>query len=180
MTCIVGIQDRRRVVIAGDSAGVSGYGIDVRADEKVFERDGYAFGFAGSFRMGQILRYDSELPEPPRALGDLDAFMVRDFVGAVRAAFERAGWLRKTHEVESGGIFLVGVRGRLFCVESDFQVAKSANGYTAIGCGDDLALGVLHTTRRGAWTPEERAQLALEAAAHHNGGVRAPFHAVAA
>lgn len=180
MTCIVGIQEKRRVVIAGDSAGVAGYSITVRADEKVFERDGYLFGFTSSFRMGQILRYDADLPEPPRKGTDLDAFMVREFVPAVRAAFERAGFLRKTYEVESGGTFLVGVCGRLFAIESDFQVAKTVDGYLACGVGDDLALGVLHATRKQGWTPEERVQLALEAAAHHNGGVCPPFHAVAA
>lgn len=180
MTCIVGIQHKRRVVIAGDSAGVAGYSITVRADQKVFERDGYIFGFTSSFRMGQILRYDAELPALPRRSDDLDAFMVREFVPALRTAFEKAGWLRKAHEVQTGGTFLVGLLGRLFVVDSDFQIGRAVDGYMAVGCGDDLALGVLHATRAGGWGPEIRARMALEAAAHHNAGVCGPFHAVAA
>lgn len=144
MTCIVGIQHRRRVVIAGDSAGVAGYSVTVRADEKVFERDGYLFGFCGSFRMGNILRYTAELPPPPPRGADLDAFLVREFVPAIRTAF------------------------------------KAVDNYMAVGCGDDLALGVLHATRRGGWEPEDRARLALEAAAYHSGGVCGPFFMVAA
>jgi hypothetical protein len=180
MTCIVGIQHRRRVVIAGDSAGVAGYSVTVRADEKVFARDGFLFGFTSSFRMGQILRYDAELPAVPGRGADLTAFMVREFVPAVRKAFSEGGFLTKRNEEESGGTFLVGLRGNLFSVESDFQVGRAVDGYMAVGVGDDLALGVLHATRRGGWDPELRATLALEAAAYHNGGVCAPFHAVAA
>lgn len=180
MTCIVGIQHKRRVLIAGDSAGVAGYSVTVRADEKVFARDGYLFGFTSSFRMGQILRYDAELPAVPGRGADLDAFMVSEFVPAARQAFEQGGYLTKRNETESGGTFLVGVRGVLFCVDSDFQVGKSVDKYMAVGCGDDLALGALHATRRGGWDPEIRARLALEAAAHHSAGVCGPFHAVAA
>ena len=36
MTCIVGIADGAKVWIGGDSAGVAGWSLTVRADEKVF------------------------------------------------------------------------------------------------------------------------------------------------
>jgi len=39
---------------------------------------------------------------------------------------------------EAGGTFLVGYRGRLFRVDSDYQVGESVNNYCAVGCGADL------------------------------------------
>ena len=35
MTCIVGIVENDHVYIAGDSAGVAGYHLDLRADSKL-------------------------------------------------------------------------------------------------------------------------------------------------
>jgi hypothetical protein len=36
MTCIVGLVDKGDVYIGGDSAGVAGLSLSIRADEKVF------------------------------------------------------------------------------------------------------------------------------------------------
>ena len=52
MTCIVGLIDGRRVWMGGDSAGVSGLDITVRADAKVFRNGDFLIGFTSSFRMG--------------------------------------------------------------------------------------------------------------------------------
>lgn len=57
MTCIVGLVDGDRVILGGDSAGIAGWHLQLRADEKVFRNGPYAIGFTTSFRMGQILRY---------------------------------------------------------------------------------------------------------------------------
>lgn len=84
MTCIVGMVEGGRVWIGGDSAGVAELELTVRADEKVFTNGPYVFGFTSSFRMGQLLRYKLKPPKPPR-FGDLMAFMVNDFIEAVRS-----------------------------------------------------------------------------------------------
>jgi hypothetical protein len=51
MTCIVGLVDGGRVWLGGDSAGVSGWDLTVRADRKVFRNGPYVMGFTTSFRM---------------------------------------------------------------------------------------------------------------------------------
>lgn len=99
--------------------------------------------------------------------------MTTTFIDAVRECLKAGGWLSKSNDREEGGVFLVGTQGRLFAVYSDFQVGSSSNGYAAVGCGDALALGSLHSTiGRGA---RHRVTAALEAASHHNAGVSAPF-----
>lgn len=170
MTCIVGVQHEGRVYIGGDSAGLYDYQITVRADVKVFTNGPYVMGFAGSFRMGQLLHHSLKAPVPK---GNLDRFMVTTFVDAARDCMDRGGFLTIKNNVTEGGQFLVGVNGRLFCVEGDFQVGASRDDYMAIGCGDDVAFGSLYATR--GEKPRPRIKKALEAAAHHSAGVRAPF-----
>jgi len=170
VTCIVGIQHSGRVYIGGDSAGVSGYSLTLRADAKVFRVGPYVMGFTSSFRMGQLLRYAFN---PPRPTGDLDKFMATVFVDAVRATLKDGGWLTKTSEQEEGGTFLVGARGTLYAVHSDFQIARTIAGYDAVGCGAELALGSLHST--SGRQPRARVLAALSAAEAHSSGVAGPF-----
>ena len=63
MTCIVGLVHEGVVYIGGDSAGVAGLSLVVRADEKVLRNGDFLMGFTTSFRMGQLLRYKLD---PPR------------------------------------------------------------------------------------------------------------------
>lgn len=170
MTCIVGLADNGKVYIGGDSAGVLDYAISVRADTKVFRNGPYLMGFTTSFRMGQLLHHTFK---PPTPKGNLERFMVRDFVPSVMECLTDGGWLTTKDGAREGGTFLVGVHGQLFCVESDFQVGRTVNGYQSVGCGSDIALGSLHTSI-GA-KPLTRVRAALHAAAHHSAGVTGPF-----
>lgn len=173
MTAIVGLAHNGAVTIGGDSAGVGDhYSLTVRADSKVFSNGPYVMGFTSSFRMGQLLRWSLKGPEPD---GDLAAFMSTTFVDAVRDTLRAGGWLKKDADREQGGDFLVGVAGRLFCVQSDFQVAEAASGYAAVGCGYQIALGALYATARSRMTPERRLRNALAAAENFSAGVRGPF-----
>ena len=179
MTCIVGIEHKGKVYIAGDSAGVSGYSISVRDDRKVHVIDDFAFGFTSSFRMGQLLAYDFTPPKHPKKKSDMH-YLVSDFVKALRVLYKKGGFLSKEHEQETGGTFLLGYHGKLYTVDSDFQVARTVDGYDACGCGCDLALGALYTLTRQLPTlkPEGVLKSALEASAYHSAGVVAPFHIV--
>lgn len=172
MTAIVGLAHHGAVHLGGDSAGVAGWSLTVRADTKVFHNGPYVMGFTSSFRMGQLLRYTLN---PPRPEGGLERFMATTFIDAVRETLKAGGFLRKDSEVESGGTFLVGVAGRLFMVDSDFQVGEAAAGYAAVGCGHELALGALYATATTRKTPQQRLGIALEAAERFSAGVCGPF-----
>jgi ATP-dependent protease HslVU (ClpYQ) peptidase subunit len=171
VTCIVGIQNNGEVYIGGDSAGVAGMDISVRSDEKVFRTGPFIMGFTTSFRMGQLLRYAFEPPEPPER--DLDRFMVTTFMDAVRDCMRDGGYMRISESQEEGGTFLVGVHGTLYAVHGDFQIGRTRDGYDSVGCGDSYALGSLYATK-GA-DAKIRVRTALQAAAHHSAGVSAPF-----
>ncbi len=173
MTCIAGIVKDGTVWIGGDSAGVGGWYSSVRADRKVFRNGPMIIGFTTSFRMGQLLEY--RLKVPPRADNqDVFAYMVTDFIDAVRDCLKVGGFAAKNSETEKGGDFLVGYEGRLFRICDDYQVGENADGIDSVGCGSDLALGAMYALR----DHDARHTIAtgLSAAAHFNIGVRGPFY----
>lgn len=170
MTCIVGLCQDNHVYVGGDSAGVANWSITVRADTKVFKNGLFILGFTDSFRMGQLLRYS--LISPP-ITGDIYAYMVTVWIDAVRKCLKDGGYAQKKDECESGGQFLVGIHGKLFKIDSDYQVGESTIPYTAIGCGADLALGAMAVTAH--LPPIERLTKALQTAEQHSAGVRGPF-----
>jgi hypothetical protein len=181
VTCIVGVAGHvgapkeAVVYIGGDSAGVDGLDLVVRADAKVFVSGPYAFGFCGSFRMGQLLRYSFKPPRPVMKR-QMDRFMATTFLDAVRDCLRKGGYLHVKDNVEGAentGAFLVGVRGQLFVIEADMQVGMAQDDYIAIGCGAQIAHGSLFTTR--GKPPRERVNIALNAAERHSAGVRRPF-----
>jgi hypothetical protein len=177
MTCIVGLIDEGTVYIGGDSAGVAGFDLSIRADEKVFVNGPFVMGFTTSFRMGQLLRYKFQPPDHPYEkdglLMDTRKYMSTIFIDAVRKCLKDGGYATKINEEESGGTFLVGYKGKLFMVDSDYQVGETLDNYNSVGCGNSIALGCLYVTKDRL--PEERIQLALEAAERYNAGVRGPF-----
>lgn len=178
MTCIVGVTDGKTVTIGGDSAGVAGYDLTVRADAKVWADNGWVFGFTSSFRMGQLLRYGFTPPAMTEGQ-DLDEYMVTSFVGAVRQTLKDGGYASVDSNVERGGTFLVGTRGRLFLIDSDYQVGESGYPFDAVGCGESFALGALHAIG-DKLTPDRRVLRALEIAETCSAGVRGPFKVASA
>lgn len=174
MTAIVGIAEDGKVWIGGDSAGVGGLSMQTRTDPKVFLNGEFVFGYSTSFRMGQLLEYEFSPPMPIEGESGM-AYMVRRFIPCVKDCLSLGGFQAVENGQDSGGTFLVGYRGQLYEIESDYQVARVRQGYHACGCGDDLALGSLHTTAQLGLRPEERIEMALSAAAEFSAGVRGPF-----
>lgn len=177
MTCIVGFAAGQSVFIGGDSAGVSNFDLRLRQDEKVFAKDGMVFGFTSSFRMGQILRYSFDIPYHDPRKDDFN-YLCTDFVDALIKCFKDKGYARIDSNGVSGGVFLVGYKGNLYSVESDFQVTKVRHNYDACGCGDNYALGALRAIEDTEMEPQKRVELALAAAEYFSAGVRSPFTVV--
>lgn len=176
MTCIVGISNGTTVFLGGDSASVGGLDISRTLHPKVFKNGSYVMGYTTSFRMGQLLEF-ATLPEPTKPdCKNLYKFMITKFVPAIRTIFKDGGYLKVKESQENGGTFLVGLKGNLFIVDSDFQVQQKPEHFSACGCGDNVALGALFALRDTP--PRDRLRIALEAAEAYSAGVRSPFHFV--
>lgn len=171
MTCIVGLVDKGDVYLGGDSAGVAGLSLSIRADEKVFINGPFVMGFTTSFRMGQLLRYKFNPAVQTVSQNDMQ-YMVTTFIDAVRSCFSDNGFGSKS----DGGTFLVGYHGQLYTIAGDFQVGIPSENYDSVGSGSDLALGAMHATSK--LDPKKRILSALQAASHFNAGVAAPFRII--
>lgn len=183
MTCIVALKHNKKIYMGGDSLGSSSSTMSktVRLDEKVFIKDEMILGFTSSFRMGQILRYVMKSPERPEGISDME-YLVAHWIPELIEVFDNNGF-RGTKDpddhdsTKTGGNFLLGYRGVLYNIESDFQVGIPAEQYDAIGCGEDLARGSVFTSKRnGLKDPTSIITIALEASEKYSAGVQRPFH----
>ena len=180
MTCIVALKHNDKIFMGGDSLGSSSYTKAVRLDEKVFVKDDMIFGFCGSFRMGQILQYVMTSPERPVGISDMK-YLVAYWIPNLIDVFHDAGYRGDKgaddhEETRTGGQFLLGYKGTLYGIDSDFQVAIPADQYASIGSGQEFALGSIYTSKKaGVKDPIKILTVALEAAETFANGVQQPF-----
>ena len=179
MTCIVAIAQGGTVYMGSDHAASddkSGW-ILSRKDPKVFKVGQYGIAFTDSFRMGQILQYSWIPPKytTTKTNSGLDKFMRTKFIDSVKQAFKDSGFgTIGGSEEDTGGIFIVGVEGRIFTIDEDFHVGENVVNYMAEGSGGMFALGALHATKHQK-NPRMRLKAALEAAAEFSMSVAPPF-----
>lgn len=102
--------------------------------------------------------------------------MCKTFIKAVRDAFRDAGFLTIKDGEESGGIFLVAFKDRLFRIEDDFQVGELYDNFNSVGCGENYAKGALFSTKD--MPTKQRILHALRTAEHFSTGVSGPFHII--
>ena len=172
MTCIVGIVEKDKVYIGGDSAASSSCDLTVMANPKVFIlQDRFIIGYTTSFRMGQIIEHELTVSKHPENMS-LYKFMTTVFVNDLRECLKRQGWAEREKDRESGGTFLIGYQGRLFVIQDDYAVLESADNYSAVGSGWSFALGSLFTSTGSA---KKRIDNALQSAEKHCPSVRGPF-----
>jgi hypothetical protein len=174
MTCVIAVKDSGIVYMGADSAGSNGYTIRSRVDPKLHTVGPFMFGFTTSFRMGQLLAHAFVAPDrDPRV--SVEKFMSTTFINAIRDCLKVGGWAKKEKETEEGGNFLVAYEGRIFNIESDYQVGESALPYEAVGCGAETAMGSLFTTQSMRMDATDRITVALRAAEAFSCGVCGPF-----
>lgn len=171
MTVVVGMVEGSRVYMGADSQGSNGWDKRYRVDKKVFEAHGILYGFTSSYRMGQILKYHSlkfDIPSPDEV--DPYEFVVLTMIPMWKSILAEHGFGKTEQGVTSGGVFLVGFHGRLFRIESDFQVAEHVRPYESVGCGEQYALGALYAADQFDVSVTEKISVAIEAAMEYSNG----------
>lgn len=176
MTCIAGAIKSGELYIGGDTVSISRQdNVRVGARSKVFPLGEFLIGSSGTVRTQQIVQY---LFEPPKVDGDLVAYMVKYFAAALRTAMkEEGGEVTDNGTPEMDARLLVGVRGRLFTVDSGYGVFEARANYAAVGCADQEALAAMFVANKIAKTAnaEEIVRLGLLAAAEFDSNIREPF-----
>lgn len=172
MTLALAIEDGPRVWLAADSAATSTaegvYDQETVREPKVWTRGGWGFGFAGSWRVGALLRLDLDMPRVPRSVDAVERLVQLEFPQRVRAILSR-----EDPEDATSTYLIVAARGAAWS-GTFWDLTRSSHGYAAVGVpGATMALAV--TSRL---SPRARALAVLSAAARHQANVRPPFTVV--
>jgi ATP-dependent protease HslVU (ClpYQ) peptidase subunit len=178
MTLVVGVAENGKVLIGADSA--NSWGNDtarsqVCRNSKVFRVGNLLIGSAGSGRVQNVLRYVS-FPKHPRGMTNFE-YVAHLAAEAVRKAMIEAGAVDRhegnAEEMTGNSSVLIGYRGGLYRMDSDFSVDEAADDFDAVGTGSPYALTVLEVT--GEKPAAERLRLALKATEKNCWSVRRPF-----
>jgi len=170
MTCIIGLEQEGVVYVGADSAAAT-RSLDIRQTlvPKVFNNHNVIIGYTSSFRMGQLLQF---MKIPKYDIVD-EKYMVTKFVPAIRELFKEGGYSRIENNEEEAGEFIVGVKGNIYQIYSNFQVQRYADGVASCGCGEEYAYGAMRALEH--LDPIDRITKSLEIASYYSGGVMAPF-----
>jgi ATP-dependent protease HslVU (ClpYQ) peptidase subunit len=177
MTCIAGAVINGEICIGGDGVSVhNSSAARVGTLAKVFWVKEFLIGSSGSVRCGQIARY---LFDPPSIEDDLTAYMIQKFIPVLRQAMKDHGGECTTQsgDTQMDARLLVGVRGKLYDIDTAYSVFESCVPYAAIGCADQEALAAMYTAYSLLESPlaEDIVNRGLLAAAEFDTSVRPPF-----
>lgn len=163
MTCIIGLVHEGKVYIGGDRAAVDGWKKNTSAHSKVFRVGEFIIGTCGSHRMAQIIEY--EFKPTVQAEGEADLhYLVVTVASELRTLLSSRGIIGKNddNEDEFEGGCLVGYKGNLYRLSSNFQIAHFERHFDGIGSGSPFALGAMQVMETNNYDPATKVRIALE------------------
>lgn len=160
MTCIVGINTGSKIIIAGDRFLGDGFTCG-KYHEKVFAKDGFIFGVAGSPRVHQLIKHKFVIPKM-NVGQEVDNYIYNDFTDAfIRLIRENNCAIQKDNIHSMDSHLLFGFKDKLYQMESNFQILSNCRGYDAIGSGCYHAMSSLYSTNDLNIVPEDRLKKAI-------------------
>lgn len=176
MTCVVGvITENGRVIMGADSSATDELIHTAHIESKVFVKGEFGIGYCHSFRLGQIIEFWFDPPPIPDDEEYLIRYMVSTFVPELKSVCEDNDYPNHDDEKVDWSI-MVGVRGQLFTIESDWHVGHDSIPYASIGAGSSYALGSFYSTSLTYSNKHAAARIALEAAEKFCPYVIQPFN----
>lgn len=160
MTCIVGINTGKKIIIAGDRMGSDGF-THGQYQSKVFKKDDFIFGICGSYRVMQLLQYKFNAPK--RFMGQsINDYLFTSFTDSIIQLMRDNNCALKKDNLDSiPANFLVGYEGKLLLMEGNFQLLESKKGYDSCGSGSYHAIASLYSTDGLDMSHEDRLKKAI-------------------
>lgn len=155
MTVIAAAVTKQGVVIAADRETTAGWVKYHNDFPKLWTTGQFAFGAAGCVRTSQVVRHHVEWPTfRSDEDTDLEAFLVKRVVPAIRSGVADRGVVENRGGVESiGSTILLAFGKRLAVVHGNGAIGVDLTGRVAIGSGYAEALGRLGDV--GPWTEDD-------------------------
>ena len=169
MTCIVGVVNKNKIYMGGDSCGSNHSSWQTVGNPKVFAVQDFLIGCTSSFRMIDLLTHNLSVRRSHPDDSD-DKFMRTTFIEGDRSCLKEGGYGKD----DEGGNFLVGYYNKLYEVQNDFSILNCPEWGSSVGSGQGPARGSLWTTRKEK-DPKKRVMTALEAAEAVVPSVRGPM-----
>ncbi|EHU8781235.1 hypothetical protein N0S44_000473 [Escherichia coli] len=157
MTCIIAHTDGVTSFIAGDKMGSDGFTKSIQTEPKVFEKefvkisgddgltrtkDVMTIGFTTSFRMGQLLTYNLNLPDQNSNETFLQ-YLVLKVIPLIRQMFKDEWGARDTTQDVGGGQFIILHNHTIYEIQEDFSVLQSKSRVASVGSGTYHAIAAM-------------------------------------
>jgi ATP-dependent protease HslVU (ClpYQ) peptidase subunit len=166
VTCIAAIVDNNIIYMGGDRGVSDDSSILSMLQPKVYIRNEWIYGYAGSLGNGQLFEF-IELP-PIKKTDDIYKVLRMDIVENYKSILDTHGSSKDDDSTD----FIIGCKGRIFEFNTDdWGVAEVKE--VAIGSGGNFALGSLYTSTDK--DPIERIGLAVGAATTYSPTCQGPI-----
>lgn len=180
MTCIVALE-KDGIAYLGSDSFLGGAYIRDQIDRPKFFKKGERFyiAFAGGLRGAQIVEHELTFRKM-RKNEDEEAYLVTEVSKKLKEQFVKSGANIKddgnidTHDSQ----FIVCISGKVFIIQEDYSIIRSRHGFTAIGAGQEFALGAMAVLQKQNLEPKKAINYALEVAANLSPQVCGPFHII--
>lgn len=181
MTIIIAYKEKDKIWMGADSQCTDGgTAIHLKTEKivkKKIENIDIIYGVAGYIRVNNILKYNFNEPQFDENCQTLDDYMYKTWLKSFRKTITKNGFKDTSEGIDNfnDSILLVGIQGRIFRVDSNYQMYEINEDYTCIGSGSSYARGALYVTKCMEIPIDTKVGLALEAACHYNIYCSEPF-----
>ena len=187
MTVIVGIKDKDNIYMGCDSAISTDSEIMTLSNPKIIQKWGMLIGITGSIRGLQLLEYEWDIPDNDdgkEILSVLDTYSDDEYIHKFVVPSIKEVFFSNQYCIQCDGQenmedwLLIGYKGELYTLVSNYQCFKLDKPYAAIGSGSPYALGSLKTQEDlGIFgkDPEMNITRAIKSACEFSNSVREPI-----
>ncbi len=146
MTLIIGIDKvingKHYKIMVGDFMVSDGFTKSLKTTPKVFRRDKFVFGCAGSFRVNQLLKY-SDFPEESNSWIKNEK-IYNSFIPWIREiSKDRGASFVENNKETNVGIFLFYNGKHIYRIQHNYSALREKAGVYAIGSGSYHASAIL-------------------------------------
>jgi len=150
MTCIIAMTYKGKVHMIGDCEGSDGFiKAQYKKNPKCFKNGDFLVGHTTTFRLGQILQYEWNVPEKLQSQSEND-YLYKTVIKSLKSTFDNNFFGHKDGVDFEGGTFILGYKGRICVVESNLQLLEYED-YASCGCGAYHANAAMEAFKLTGW-----------------------------
>jgi ATP-dependent protease HslVU (ClpYQ) peptidase subunit len=190
MTVIAAIKVDNKVYMGCDSMflDVGSLQVTKRTQSKLIIKDEMVIGLTtNGCRIFQTIQYKLKVPSTSKVeTKDLLEYFIKKFCSSLYKLLHAENMLLEDPDAKSGepslspASCLIGIRGKLFHIGEDFDVAELDMPFFAVGGGGEYAIGALEASTALAtdFKPDDHILHALKTSEKYTAGVKRPYQLV--